>query len=76
MIELVKDLLFPEDRGHKKARKLLLVGHRFSFEIQVLKGLGINLVLAPAVENILDTYYLGQEVIGEDFSLSRLTQKI
>ena len=41
-----------------------------------MRGLGINLALAPVVENILDTHYLGIEVFGKDFSLSRLTKEL
>lgn len=75
LVDLLKRLLFPEDQGRKRARKLILVGHGFSFEIQALRGLGINLALAPAVEDIFDTHYLGLEVFGQDFSLSRLTRQ-
>lgn len=76
LVSLLKHLLIPEDNSGKQPRQLILVGHGFSFEIQVLRGLGINLALAPVVENILDTHYLGIEVFGQDFSLSSLTRQL
>lgn len=78
LVALLKGLLLHDDEheSRKEARRLILVGHGFSFEIQVLRGLGINLALAPKVENIFDTYYLGQEVFGQDFNLSRLTTQL
>jgi hypothetical protein len=76
LVSLLKHLLVPEDNSSKQPRQLILVGHGFSFEIQVLRGLGINLAVAPVVENILDTHYLGIEVFGQDFSLSRLTRQL
>lgn len=66
----------PEHHGRIPSRKFILVGHGFSFEIQVLKGLGINLAFAPMVENILDTHYLSLEAFGQDFNLSRLMRQL
>jgi len=76
LVLLLKDLLIPEEKSSKKSRKLILVGHGFSSEIQVLRGLGINLALAPTVDNILDTHYLGLEAFGKNFNLSRLTGQL
>ncbi len=76
LVSLLTHRLVPEDNSGKQPRQFILVGHGFSFEIQVLRGLGINLALAPVVENILDTHYLGIEVFGQDFTLSRLTRQL
>jgi hypothetical protein len=75
LVLLLKQLLLPEVLDYKQARKLILVGHGFSFEIQALRGLGINLAFAPTIETIFDTHYLGLEVFNQDLSLSSLTRK-
>lgn len=76
LVGLLKDMLLPHTPATNQPRKLVLVGHEFSFEIQVLRGLGINLALAPMVENILDTHFLGIEVLGQDFGLGCLTRQL
>lgn len=77
LISLLNWLHFLEDEFLQRARKLRLVVRGVSFEVEDLKGLGIDLVLAPVLVNIFDTHYLGLEVFGQDFkcSLSRLVRE-
>ncbi|KAG4441868.1 hypothetical protein IFR05_002669 [Cadophora sp. M221] len=67
----------PQDESPKPVRDLILVGHGLGFEIIVLKGLGLDLNLAPSVIEIFDTELLGYEGFGKNFkcSLSNAVRK-
>lgn len=77
LVLVLKGLFFLEDMSPKQTRNIILVGHGLSFEIKVLKGLGIDLNLASSVIEIFDTEFLGYEVFGKDFkcSLSHVVQR-
>jgi len=78
LVTVLKRLLYIEDNPLEEIRYLILVGHGFGFEIKVMKGLGIDLTLAPSVIEIFDIEFLGYEVFGRDFkcSLSRVIKEI
>ncbi|KAG4414305.1 hypothetical protein IFR04_012551 [Cadophora malorum] len=59
LVLVLKGLFFLEDMSPKQTRNIILVGHGLSFEIKVLKGLGIDLNLASSVIEIFDTEFLG-----------------
>ena len=54
LILVLKRLFYLEDRFSKPARDLILVGHSLTFEVQGLKGLGIDLNLVPSVIELFD----------------------
>ncbi|KAI2780783.1 hypothetical protein F4815DRAFT_445022 [Daldinia loculata] len=78
LVAVLKRLLYIENNTLGEIRDLILVGHGFGFEIKAMKGLGIDLTLAPSVIEIFDTEFLGYEVFGRDFkcSLSKVTKEI
>ncbi len=76
LVLILKRLLYLED-APRQNRDLILIGHGFGFEIKAMKGLGIDLNLAPSIVQIFDTEFLAYEVFGRDFksSLSNVVQK-
>jgi len=78
LVAMLKRLLYFENTTPREVRDLILVGHGLGFEIKAMKGLGIDLTLAPSVIEIFDTEFLGYEVFGRDFKcgLSRVTKEI
>jgi hypothetical protein len=78
VVAVLKRLLYIENSTDGEIRDLILVGHGFGFEIKAMKGLGIDLTLAPSVIEIFDTEFLGYEVFGRDFkcSLSKITKEV
>jgi len=78
LVTMLKRLLYIKNNPLGEIRDLILVGHGFGFEIKAMKGLGIDLTLAPSVIEIFDTEFLGYEVFGRDFrcSLSNVIKKI
>ncbi|KAE8443513.1 hypothetical protein EG329_001825 [Mollisiaceae sp. DMI_Dod_QoI] len=78
LVTVLKRLLYIENNNLGEIRDLILVGHGFGFEIKAMKGLGIDLTLAPSVIEIFDTEFLGYEVFGRNFkcSLSKVTKEI
>jgi hypothetical protein len=70
LIIILKRLLYFEEETPKQIRDLILVGHGFGFEIKAMKGLGLDLNLAPSVIEIFDTEFLGYEVFGKNFKCS------
>ncbi|KAH6705342.1 hypothetical protein BKA61DRAFT_434096, partial [Leptodontidium sp. MPI-SDFR-AT-0119] len=77
LVLILKRLLCLEGESPKPIRDLILVGHGLGFEIKVLKGLGLDLNLAPSVIEMFDTEFLGYEVFGKTFkcSLSNVVKK-
>jgi DNA polymerase III alpha subunit (gram-positive type) len=78
LVTMLKRLLYMENKPLGEIRDLILVGHGFGFEIKAMKGLGIDLTLAPSVIEIFDTEFLGYEVFGKDFkcSLSKVIKEV
>ncbi|KAH7378042.1 hypothetical protein BKA64DRAFT_248237 [Cadophora sp. MPI-SDFR-AT-0126] len=70
LVDVLKRLLYLEDRSSESVRGLILVGHGFGFDVKVLECLGLDLNLAPSVIEIFDTEFLGCEVLGRDFKSS------
>ncbi|KAH9218292.1 hypothetical protein DL95DRAFT_444268 [Leptodontidium sp. 2 PMI_412] len=77
LVLILKRLLCLEGESPKPIRDLILVGHGLGFENKVLKGLGLDLNLAPSVIEIFDTEFLGYEVFDKTFkcSLSNVVRK-
>ncbi|PVH77050.1 hypothetical protein DL98DRAFT_535087 [Cadophora sp. DSE1049] len=67
LVLILKRLFHLEDGFPKPTRDLILVGHGLAFEVQVLKGLGIDLNLVPSLIEMFDTQFLGHEVFGKNF---------
>jgi len=64
LVAELKTMLYINNTPSDQQRNIIIVGHGVNAEIHKFKSLGIDLRLAPAVVDILDTEKIGGEVLG------------